>query len=157
MFKKIQNKKGFSLIELMIVVAIIGILAAIAIPQLAGFRARATRAGMLSDLRGAFSVAIARHSDTQTHVGLAAAPGTGPGVVDIDGSAAGTYNTSLSRNNVLTFAGVTVTTFTGSVVNPRGDDTRYTGPVSMNQDGFCIWAEVGGVTGVMGTPNAATC
>ena len=145
MLKKIQNKKGFSLIELMIVVAIIGILAAIAIPQLTGFRARATRAGMLSDLRGAFSVAIARHSDTQSHVGLEDTTSlTGPGTVDIDKTGA-TYNTSLSRNNVLTFADVTATTFTGSVTNANGDDATYTGPVSMDQGGMCTWAEVGDV------------
>lgn len=63
---KKRNQKGFTLIELVVVIAILGLLAALAIPRLTGTREKANRSTIMADLRtieSAIAIADAENDD----------------------------------------------------------------------------------------------
>ena len=68
MISKLANREeGFTLIELMIVIAIIGILAAIAIPQFSAYRKRSYNAAAQSDVRNIATAQEAYYIDESTY------------------------------------------------------------------------------------------
>jgi len=68
MLQRIRNRKGFTLVELMIVVAIIGILAAIAIPNFLQFRLKAKTSEAKSNLGAIRSTEVAYFAEWDFYV-----------------------------------------------------------------------------------------
>jgi type IV pilus assembly protein PilA len=137
-FERMTRQDGFTLIELMVVVLIIAVLIAIAIPTFLGMRARAHDRAAQSDLRNGFTAVKAYYTDVGTYAGFTALEGE-----DIEPSLDWVDSDTPPIGQVGA-AGVTATT----VVLNR---------VSQSGQGFCL-ADNLTVTGgiARGVGNAAT-
>ena len=69
----LRNKKGFTLIELMIVVAIIGILAAIAIPNFLKFQAKSKQSEAKTNLKAVYTAETSYFGENNTYAAFSTA------------------------------------------------------------------------------------
>lgn len=110
MFKKLSGKKGFTLIELMIVVAIIGILAAIAIPNFLKYQAKSKQSEAKTNLKGIFTSETAYFSEANSYGTIATVN------FELAGRKAKAYDFSVDNSTWQGFTGAVPANTAGSVI-----------------------------------------
>jgi len=133
MSKRVKGEQGFTLIELMIVVAIIGILAAIAIPNFMTYQAKARQSEAKVGLGGIFTTATSYFAENGSFTATSSALGYAP---------AGSPKYSFLYNGTINTGATSTQCPAGSWVNgspstpvPTGSATGFTAGAIGNIDG----------------------
>jgi type IV pilus assembly protein PilA len=138
------GRRAFSLIELMIVVAIIGILATVAIPNFQRFQGKARQSSAKSLLSGYYTAQKATYSEYNIYPGNFSGAGYKP-----DGEIP--YRVTASNNSVAsTVSGYAsgCTTSASTATCPAGYMTWTEGPSAAAPGGSCTTGVTGTVGGV---------
>jgi len=138
------NQKGVTLLELMIVIAIIGILAAIALPSYRDYVQRSRRADCEGALIG-LSGAMERFFTTNNTYAGAAAGGAGTGAPTIFPTQCPTDGGTATYNLTISSAGTTTYTLQAAPINAQADDACGTLTLT-NQNVKGISSAVTGMT-----------
>ena len=129
MFSRVHNRKGFTLIELMIVVVIIGILAALAIPRFMQTTGKAKKAEAKTVLKQLFQLESAYYQEHDAFVAGANTAGLVASHLSFDDPGADArYSYSVTVN------GATFTATATELADADGDGTANE-TLTMDQDG----------------------